>query len=134
MLGEGRCLVRLLSIRNFIDYALASVAFILFTLRRFLFFVCFCYLFHPVAAASTQLNEGVKHRSELSDDDPLYDSVASDEDYVTAEQLAKCLKLGVCTECFNLITFSNGQIHEKLMSASKNSVLGIQKVFASSNT
>lgn len=58
-------------------------------------FVCFCNLFHPVAA-STQLNEGVKHRSELSDDDPLYDSVASDEDYVTAEQLAKCLKLGVC--------------------------------------
>ena len=56
----------------------------------------FCFYFlSPVASASTQFAD-VKHRSELSDDDPLYDSVASDEDYVTAEQLAKCLKVAVC--------------------------------------
>lgn len=46
------------------------------------------------ASAPNQFgNANVKHQSELSDDDPLYDSVASDEDYVTAEQLAKCLKV-----------------------------------------
>lgn len=44
------------------------------------------------ACASNQLNSSVKPSSEVSDDDPLYDSVASDEDYATAEQLAKCLK------------------------------------------
>lgn len=45
------------------------------------------------ASASSQFAGNLKHQSELSDDDPLYDSVASDEDYVTAEQLAKCLKV-----------------------------------------
>lgn len=45
------------------------------------------------SSASHQVADNVKHRSELSDDDPLYDSVASDDDYVTAEQLLKCLKI-----------------------------------------
>lgn len=38
---------------------------------------------HPVLSAIA----GTKHRSEVSDDEPLYDSVASDEDYVGTDQL-----------------------------------------------
>ncbi|XP_068082425.1 ARF GTPase-activating protein GIT2 isoform X2 [Anabrus simplex] len=34
------------------------------------------------------LSAGLKRKSEISDDEPLYDSVASDEDYVSAEQMA----------------------------------------------
>ncbi|XP_049863652.1 ARF GTPase-activating protein GIT1 isoform X2 [Schistocerca gregaria] len=38
---------------------------------------------HPILSAIA----GTKHRSEVSDDEPLYDSVASDEDYVGTDQL-----------------------------------------------
>lgn len=81
---------------------------ILFKARLYCF-LCFhsCYFllffFTPVASASTQFADAAKHRSELDDDDPLYDSVASDEDYITAEQLAKCLKVAVCMFFFFLI-------------------------------
>lgn len=37
-------------------------------------------------------NSAVRRKSEISDDEPLYDSVASDEDYITAEQLALLTK------------------------------------------
>lgn len=69
-------------------------------------FMLFSALFFtPVASASTQFADAAKHRSELDDDDPLYDSVASDEDYITAEQLAKCLKVAVCMFFFVFLTF-----------------------------
>lgn len=68
-----------------------------------------------VASAPSQFGEAnVKHGSELSDDDPLYDSVASDEDYVTAEQLAKCLKVAVCIEDFVYVYLINCFVTETL--------------------
>lgn len=35
----------------------------------------------------------LKRKQDWSDDEPLYDSVASDEDYVTAEQLAALVQI-----------------------------------------
>jgi hypothetical protein len=37
-------------------------------------------------------------KSEVSDDEPLYDSVASDEDYIAAEQMAVLSQQGGCVK------------------------------------
>lgn len=72
-----------------------------FFVTHFGLLLCFSFLPFFLASAPNQLIDvNAKHHSELSDDDPLYDSVASDEDYVTAEQLAKCLKVAVCIRNF----------------------------------
>ncbi|XP_034252632.1 ARF GTPase-activating protein GIT2 [Thrips palmi] len=71
------------------------------------------------ASAPNQYGDvNVKHHSELSDDDPLYDSVASDEDYVTAEQLAKCLKVA---DAGKFIPPQSGDASGNTISPEKNS-------------
>ncbi|XP_046395517.1 ARF GTPase-activating protein GIT2 isoform X2 [Ischnura elegans] len=39
-----------------------------------------------ISSKHTSLNQSSKHKSSASDDEPLYDSVASDEDYIVLEQ------------------------------------------------
>jgi hypothetical protein len=56
----------------------------------------FCYILPDVADnklikgpfTNLSIANVIKRKSEISDDEPLYDSVASDDDYITTEQIA----------------------------------------------
>jgi len=58
----------------------------------------------------------LQRQSQLSDDDPLYDSVASDDDYATTEQIMESIRSKV-----SIIgnSYSRGNIQYTLFSTSK---------------